>query len=78
MQESLSQSRQRQNGAAGAAIGAREDARAPGPAGEMFAYVRLCSRMFAYVRLMGKKCLRPGGVDQDQPESNQIRPNKPN
>ncbi len=32
MQASLSLSRQRQNGAAGAAIGAREDARPPGPA----------------------------------------------
>ena len=32
MQASLSQSRQRQNGAAGAAIGAREDGRPPGPA----------------------------------------------
>jgi hypothetical protein len=26
----------------------------------MFAYVRLCPPMFAYVRLMGNKCLRPG------------------
>ena len=26
--------------------------------GEMFAYVRVCSRMFAYVRLMGEKMLR--------------------